>query len=396
MSSTIAVNGKMCADTMIADAERASGLRDWDGEAFRTPFRTLVDSAERESSLSDLGRERFRTWLMLRLVQRLKMVEDRKQRPEIVAQSIDRPVFLFGFPRAGTTFLHTLLSIDPANVAPAYWQLNLPSPPANDPAIDHSAAIRSMDENLVFQGWTRPEIAAMHPHGAELPEEDFLAFEYSFVSTGFMGFVNVPSYVQDVVAGDFSEAYRWHRKVLQALQIGAEGRRWMLKAPEHSLHVDTLVGEYPDALLVQHHRDPSKVMASVFSVLSAYRSNYCAGNTSLGEDEARAFMHMYAAGVTHAATFREIPAMAAKFLDVQYLDLARDPVGCVRRVYGHAGIAFTAATEQRVAQWVAANRQGKNGKHRYQLGDYGLTQAEVHEAFADYIERFDVKLESDA
>jgi hypothetical protein len=355
----------------------------------------LVDSAEREADLTALGRERFGAWLMLRLEQRLKMIEDRKRRPEISAQKIEKPVFLFGFPRAGTTFLHTLLSIDPGNVSPTYWQLNQPSPPPNDPAIDHSASIQRMKHSLDFQGWTHPEMQAMHFMAPELPEEDFLAFEYSFVSTGFIGFVNVPSYIHKVVGGDFSEAYKWHRIVLQALQVGVEGRRWMLKAPEHSLHVDTLLQEYPDALLVQHHRDPSKVMA-VFSVLTAYRSLYCDGVTAIGEEEARAFMHMYAAGVSHALKTRRDKALDDRFLDIHYLDLERDPLGCVRRVYDHAGLPFTQATEQRLDNWVSQNRKGKHGKHRYLLSDYGLQQAEVHEAFADYIDEFNVELEGSA
>ena len=139
-----------------------------------------------------------------------------------------------------------------------------------------------------------------------------------------------------------------------------------------------------------------EVMASVFSILTACRSNYCAGNVSIGADEARAFMHMYAAGVTHAAKAREDAATNARFLDMHYLDLVRDPVDCVRRVYDHAGEAFTAAAKQRTADWVAANRQGKHGKHRYLLSDYGLTQADVHDAFADYIDHFGVELESGA
>lgn len=386
----------LSADGLLQEAQRKTGLTDWGGDGFRKPFSTLVNAAERESHLSEIGRERLRQWLSLRLEQRLKMVEDRRVRPEIGRQAIDRPVFLFGFPRAGTTYLHTLLSLDPANVSPLYWQLNLPSPPPNDPAIEHLPSVRQIQDMLEYQGWLSPEIARLHFHAADLPEEDFFAFEYSFVSTGFMGFLDVPSYVGEVVSGDFGPAYKWHRRVLQALQIGAEGRRWILKAPEHSLHVDTLTAEYPDALLVQQHRDPSKVMASVFSVLSASRSNYCAGPTRIVEEDARAFMQMYAAGVTHAMALRDDDAFDRRFVDIQYLDLERDPMGCVRKVYAHAGLTFTSVVEARVSEWVGNNRKGKHGKHRYMLADYGLTQSEVHAAFATYIDRFGVELEGDA
>src|ERR1700719_4411234 len=94
------------AEDMIKDAELATRLTDWDGDAFRGPFSILIDSINNEAGLHELGRERALQWLNLRLEQRLRMVDDRKRRPEIAAQVIDRPVFILGLPRAGTTYLH--------------------------------------------------------------------------------------------------------------------------------------------------------------------------------------------------------------------------------------------------------------------------------------------------
>ncbi|TAL03193.1 MAG: sulfotransferase [Rhodospirillaceae bacterium] len=381
---------------LIEAAERKTSLADWDGEEFRRPFGILVDAINEEAGLHPLGRARAHQWLQLRLEQRLRMVEDRKRRSEICEQQIDRPTFLIGFPRAGTTYLHTLLSLDPATIAPLFWQLSLPSPPPNDPACDQSGSIHRIQDMLEYQGWLTPEIARTHHHAADLPEEDFFGFEYSFVSTGFMGFFDIPSYVAQVVAGDFSVAYAWHRRVLQALQVGTKGRRWMLKAPEHTMHVETLLAAYPDALLVQHHRDPSKVMASVFSVLSACRGNYTDRVQRLSKEQARDFMLMYANGIEHAMELRNIPAVECRFLDIHYRDLERDPVACVRRVYDHAGLTFAAEADAAVGRWVVDNRKGKHGKHRYLLAEYGLTQNEVRAAFARYIDRFRVEFEGEA
>lgn len=385
--------GALRIENLLHEAETETGLDDWGDDRFRVPLRVLLTSIVAESDLHDRGVQRAREWIALRLVQRLRMIEDRKRRPEIGAQSIDRPIFLMGFPRAGTTYLHSLLDVGPETVAPLYWQLCLPSPPPNDPGIDHSRSVRQIQDMLGRQGWLSPEIARTHHHAADLPEEDYFAFEYSFVSTGFMGFFEVPTYLREVITGDFADAYRWHRRVLQALQVGVEGRRWMLKAPEHTMHVDSLLAEYPDALLVQHHRDPAKVMASVFSVLTACRANYVAGAKRLSEGEARQFMHMYAAGVEHAMRRREDPTLNVRFCDVHYLDLERDPLRCVRRVYDHAGLDFTPSSEAAVAGWVIDNRKGKHGKHQYLLADYGLSGDEVREAFSSYIKRFQVELE---
>jgi hypothetical protein len=381
---------------LIAEAERETGLSDWGGARFRRPFGILVRALNEEAGLNPIGRERARQWLALRLSQRLRMIEDRKRRPEIAAQTIDRPVFLVGFPRAGTTYLHTLLSLDPGNISPLYWQINRPSPPPNDPAIDHRAAIEDADALLESQGWTAPEFQGAHRLTAELPEEDYLAFEYSFVSTGFMGFFDVPSYVAEVIAGDFLPAYEWHKRVLQALQIGTQGRRWMLKAPEHTLHIPTLLEIYPDALFVHHHRDPAKVMASVFKLLSVCRSFYSDRPQGMTPAQARGFMQMYAKGIENMIQLRDDLALNARFLDIQYLDLERKPLACVRRVFEHSGLAFTPDAQAKVAAWIGDNRKGKHGKHQYLLADYGLHEDEVREAFAAYMDRFDVEKEAAA
>lgn len=208
--------------------------------------------------------------------------------------------------------------------------------------------------------------------------------------------MDIPGYAAKVLAKGFAPAYRWHKYALQSAQVGLPGERWTLKAPEHTLHLAELTAEYPDALFVLQHRDPSRVAASVLSVMSRNRAGYTDRDTAIREPEARAFMQMYAAGLTKALGARHDPAMNARFVDIHYLELERDPIGCVRQVYDHISEPFTPALEAGVRQWIAGNRKGKHGKHRYRLADYGLAQAEVHEMFAEYIDRFDVELEDDA
>lgn len=381
------------ADALIAGAERATGLSDWGDDDFHTALTRLIASAEAEAGLSAIGRERLRVWLALRLDQRLRMIEDRKRMPAIAGQEIDRPVVIMGLPRAGTTYLHRLMGLHPEMIAPRWWQLYFTSPPPNDPAIDHAPTVRRMREFMEFQGWYAPEIMAAHTTDPEEPEEDIFFFEFSFVSMYFTGYLEIPSYLQYVFGRGFEDSFRWHRRCLQALQYGAPGKRFMLKAPGHTIFTDLLVRHYPDVTLIQNHRDPSRVMASVFSAMSANRATMSDRPRLFGRDEAIAFMEMYAQGLVEAARRRDDPAFAGRFLDVHYLDLERDPVGCVRRAYAHADIAFTPEVEARIGNWIAANRKGKHGKHQYALADYGLTAADVHRVFADYIERFGVERE---
>lgn len=387
------VGQPISAPELIAEAERLTGLADWGEDDFRTPLEALVKSAEAEAGLSAIGYERLRVWLAMRLEQRLRMIEDRKRMPAITAQVIDRPAFIMGLPRAGTTYLHRLMSLHPDMLAASFWQLYLTSPPPNDPTIDHAPQIRRMDEYMEFQGWYSPEMSKVHTHHPEEPEEDIFCFEYSMVSMYFTGYLDVPGYLNYIFSRGFKSAVEWHHRFLQALQYGTRDKRFMLKAPGHSLHVDLLLDTYPDAKMIQNHRDPSKVMASVFSLLTASRRLFSDRTQQVTREQAIEFMERYAEGLAGSARQRADPAFDSKFLDVHYLDLERDPIGCVRKACAHVDVAFTPEHQARIDAWIAENRKGKHGKHRYALADYGLSQDDVHAIFSDYIERFGVERE---
>lgn len=383
------------ATDLITEAGRDTGLSDWGDEAFRLPFSILVASLNAEAGLSGIGVERVSQWLMQRLTQRLRLVEDRRRIPDIADETIDRPIFILGLPRAGTTFLHTLMGQDPGVLAPLHWQLANPSPPPNDPDINHEQAIGWTQDMLGFQGWLDADLQKLHFSGACLPEEDFLAFELSFVSMSFYGFWDVPSYAAKVFkSDDFSAAYRWHKRVLQALQFKGSARRVVLKAPEHTMHLDMLFQTYPDAVIVHNHRDPAKVMGSTMSLLSTVRARYTDRAQPAGADVAERYVRSYARSFRRCMELRDDPRYADRFIDVHYRDLEADPVSQVGRVYAHAGLDFTSEVARGVANWAGANRKGALGKHHYPVSAHGLSPAQVHAIFAQYIARFDVALET--
>ena len=380
---------------LMTRAQSETGLGDWGDDDFREPFRLLVKSLNQEAVLSEIGRARVHQWLMTRLTQRLKLLEDRRCIPAIADEKIVQPIFILGLPRAGTTFLHTLMGQNPDMMVPLHWQLINPSPPPCDPSIDHQPAIKWTQDMLAFQGWLDPKLQKMHFSDASLPEEDFLAFELSMVSMSFFGFFDVPGYASTVFkSDDFGAAYRWHKYVMQALQYKGSAKRIVLKAPEHTMHLDMLFKTYPDAIIVQCHRDPAKVMGSTMSLLSEMRRRYTDREQSAGADVADRYVRSYARSFRRCMELRDDPRFADRFIDVHYRDLEADPVLQVERVYAHAGLDFTDPVAQRVAEWASSNRKGAHGKHRYPVEGFGLTPAGVHDIFADYMRRFDVQKET--
>ena len=159
-------------DWLLEEAsQRSGGLTDFGEGPFLEPLALFLDSLETEAMLNPLGKLIARERCLGHVVNRLLYVNDRKRFPEIAQQKIEKPIFIIGFPRTGTTILHDILAQDPANRAPMTWEIMFPSPPpqaatfSTDPRIDMCDALMPKMDQL------QTAFKAMHPMGARLSQE---------------------------------------------------------------------------------------------------------------------------------------------------------------------------------------------------------------------------------
>jgi hypothetical protein len=254
---------------LIAIAKRRCGVDDFGGGEFFEPLSRLLESCQREAHLNVTGKLALRADVVRTLCNRLSIERDRQLLPEITNQQIRQPVFIVGLPRSGTTLLHTLLAADPDHRAPLCWEVMSPSPPAG---IHEQEGIRRADKSLRSLRWLAPTFDHVHATGAELPQECVSLMSPSFLSDQFDTMYNVPSYRGWFFKQDLQPAYEFHRRFLQHLQQRKKARRWVLKAPTHLFALPTLLSVYPDARLVQTHREPIEAIASVSSLITILRA----------------------------------------------------------------------------------------------------------------------------
>src|SRR5690606_7531692 len=151
---------------------------------------------------------------------------------------------------------------------------------------------------------------------------------------------------------DTSFAYKVHKMFLQQLAWRNPRKRWVLKVQEHASHLPELFSVCPDAMLVQPHRDPVTVQASICCLIAALRSTAMVeqDRIALGQE----LLHLWHDGQVRMMAYRKAnPGVAIH--DMRYKDLAADPVEAVRGVYAFAGIDFTPATEKGIRGWLADN-----------------------------------------
>ena len=235
------------------------------------------------------------------------------------------------------------------------------------------------ERNLQWFHRLSPELRHIHQVGARLPEECLIITSHSFLSFQYQTSHHVPSYQTWLESNDLTPSYAQHRQFLQHLQWHCGGERWVLKAPAHVFGMRPLFAAYPDAGVIFTHRDPLEVAASMASLHVVLRSTFSdeVDPVQVGEElNAR-----FADGIMRAMAARDAGcAPSEQFLDVQYRDLVRDPLGTVRRIYAHYDLPFTGVAEDRMRRFLGQNPKDKHGEHRYTLDLSGLTPGRRAEA----------------
>jgi hypothetical protein len=200
----------------------------------------------------------------------------------------------------------------------------------------------------------------------------------------------VYSYHQWWRSADFTETFRYHRRVIQVLQSQYPPQTWLFKSPHHKFHLESIVAAYPDIRFVMTHRDPAKSVPSYSSLVSTIFP-LASSPRDLREVGPQVSNHLRV-GMEQAIAARDRLG-EERFFDVHHNELARNPIGVLCNVYDFLGLTFTDETKVAVEEWQTANRLGAHGEHRYTPEQFGLSAEEIRADYAFYIDRFGVELE---
>jgi hypothetical protein len=379
---------------ILEAASRETGLSDWGDESFRPGLERLVQSFEEDSRLTPLGRLFMRYGLVQYAKTRLLVQYWVTREPGILKEEVRRPVFVVGFPRTGTTLLHKLLCQDRRGRPLLLWEALEPAPSpdfipgAFDPRIG-----RAQQFVTLTMRYGAPDMASIHPLDAEGPEECIFLLLNTFRNPAYLIFTDVRGYLDWLrERGDKERlpVYQEYRRQLQLLQWRRPGRHWVLKSPMHLWGLDTLLRLFPDAHVIQTHRDMNKVIPSGFSLKAVSRGMYSdhVDCERIGT-EIQDYYHDFFQPMVKARA-----AHPGRVFDLHYRDLVRDPVAAVRAAYEFFRIEPNDGMEERMRQWLARNPANKHGVHHYSLAQFGLTVEDIKKWFGAYHEQFGVAPET--
>ncbi|MET0657195.1 MAG: sulfotransferase [Steroidobacteraceae bacterium] len=377
------------AAELMTRAREQTALGGIDDATIEEPLQQFLNALNTEAALSDTGARALENILLLILSNRLRMLRDLRNHPEIEAEQIDRPVILSGGARTGSTKVHKLLAASgDFHYLPCWRGISL-SLLSGDRGESPSQRIALAD------GWVRwfnehaPDARYTHEFSTFEPEEENLLLGHDLFGQYMIAFVFVPTFAQwAMTESRVLRNMQFLKRSLQYLQWqfpSTTPRRWVLKSPAYPGLEPALAHVFPDARFIVTHRDPVASLPSSASLIDAFQRAFSTVERKLTigqlllEGQAHVWHQIAIAREQHP----HIP-----FADIAYRQVAEAPEQAAQCVYRHADMAFSNDARERIRNWEQTHRTAGWKTRRYTLEEYGLTPDQVRRRYAGYVERF--------
>jgi sulfotransferase family protein len=370
-------------DSLLEFAHRKTGFSDLGkcGDILVEGWRCLAKGIGDSRSYNAIGMHRLNEEFLWWIETHLRFEADLDRHPEICDVPVAEPIFIADFGRAGSTFLHNLLALDVRARTPALWEMWNPSPPPSRNADDEKARIAAANSRIEVIRRTAPMSMRIHPLSAQGPEEcqwivphgTHLAMQHQ--ALGYW------EWLRQLDEAALRALLGYYRLRVQHLQLFHRREYWLSKSMTHLYYLPVLLDVFPDARVICLHRDPRQAVPSMCSLYRSIR--YSLGRHDANAELGKLVMEIFvdSVGRMMETDRRHDPG---RFVDVHFTDLAADPVGTVRRIYGQIGLSCAEFYVQAVEAYAAASDSGRHA-HSYRAEDFGLTDGEIAERAGDYL-----------
>lgn len=374
------------AESALHDAARAAtGLDDFGDDGYLEGLRVLLGSLDDDARLNEVGDLVSRAVIVDALKARLHSEAGFTRFPQTADEPIRQPIFIVGLPRTGTTALHHLIAQNPALQGLELWLSGTPKPRPPRASWPSDRDFLASDRTIRQLYARSPEMKAIHFMSAALPDECWRLFGQDFAHSSWEAQSYVPGYSRWWARHDMRPVYRRHRRNLQLIGQPEPRRRWLLKDATHLFALEALFEVYPDARVVQTHRDPTKLIGSVCSL--CWSSRQPLSDHHDAEAFGRATLALWERAIRSTMEVRR-GLDPSRFYDLPFEKFLADPLGVVAEIHEWLGLEYSGEAEAGARRFREANPPGKHGDHAYELSDWGLRAGEILERFGDYVEEF--------
>ena len=374
-------------EALLDAARLRAGLSDFGDLWFVEPLDAYVTAANAEGNLTPDGLAGQVEGIVKGLTSRLRMIEDIRLHPEILDEQVEVAGIILGLPRTGSTIFHRLLASAPGMTALRWFECQNFAPFPGEGRGE--APQRRAYAQAMIDGWLQlsPELASIHPLDPDAPDEEVIVLGQMFVGTAVEAMTFVPSFAAWLDEYNQEKGHEDLKTILKYLQWQSPSRRgakWILKSPTNLPYTEVAANAFPDAALIMTHRDPLDVVPSYVSMEAAlYKLNSVLDDKTVGAfwfPRLASWMDRFMAARERIGEDR--------FIDIDYRQVARQPLVEAQRVLERIGIPVDERIEAALAEFLAGNKREQRPAHDYSLERFGLNEATINDAFAAYRDRF--------
>ncbi len=290
------------------------------------------------------------------------------------------PLFVLGHWRSGTTLLHELLVADPRHTYPDTYACFAPNHfLVSRPLIAWWLGLllprkRPMDNMLV--SWQAPQEDEWALCNMGMPSP-YLTLAFPNHSPQFQEYLDLAD-VAPAALARWKGALEWFLKCLSV----RTPKRIVLKSPPHTARVRTLLEMFPRARFVHIVRDPYVLFPSTMKTwkrLYRYHGLQVPRYEGLEEYVLATLPRMYEAFERDRGLIDP-----SRLCEVRYEDLARDPVGQMRRVYEELALGDFETARPAIEDYAARTRDYQPNRHELAPE----MRAEVARRWRSYFEKY--------
>ncbi|MDT5137967.1 MAG: hypothetical protein QOD58_2229 [Mycobacterium sp.] len=385
MMGTMAPDCPLDADALHARAIADTGLQDFGPGDYRERLDVYLSALRDIDGVHGVGVVNFYGQVLQLLKNRLLLADLRRRHPEIDDIDLRSPVVIAGLPRTGTTHLHNLLAAAPTFRTMPYWESNEPFPLPSEAGVEPDPRRARMDVAVSVINLLMPHFALMHEMTTDHVHEEIQLLANDFSTMLFETLAHVPQWRDYYHAHDQTPHYRYLATQLKAMQFLRGGDRWLLKSPQHLEQVPVLDRVFPDSIVVFTHRDPAPVARSMVAMITYSARMH---RSPVPVEQIAAYWIDRLEQMLNVLVRDRDTIGPDRSVDVRFDDFMADELGVAERVYALAGQPFTDEVRAATGDYLAGHRRGRLGSVETSYEMFGLTEGDLRDRFAPYVERF--------
>jgi len=346
-------------------------------------LRCLAESIQRDPYYDDIGRRMAGHYIYNWIQKYVQFERDLASFPEIFDVPVSKPLFLVGFGRTGSTFLHHLLALDPQARTPRFWELLEPSPPPRPETYDTDPRIRRLQTHFGFRSIVMPNLHKIHESDVQAPEEcqHMMWHGPQHITLGLRS-ADYWQWFRSLSLSQLDVLYACYKRQVQHLQLFHRRGHWVSKSLTHAYFFPVLFKNFPDARIVRLHRDPCQIIPALASLIAHVQIPYTSRIDF--HELGRRMLNLFVESMDRIMR-ADKEASSEHFTDVLFDDLTRDPIGTVRGIYSRFGYQYTAELDSSIRSYSKTASINRKYKHVYSLEQFGLSREQVMARSEEYL-----------